>query len=121
MPLNACTLFCNISGLKPRVFSALLLLGLAMLNVPDALAGRAGQNSATPAYGLFPADNFQVASGNCGDCEVLSQAAWYFQHETIAIPKKDQPRAGFARQMSVQDDLAEWVKVTPIGSMMRIW
>lgn len=68
-----------------------------------------------PAYGLFPADQFVVTNGARADCNILPQAQWFFRDQTIAIPKQGELLAGFAPNLSLQDDLAAWVKVTPVG------
>jgi hypothetical protein len=68
-----------------------------------------------PAYGLFPADQFVVTNGARTDCNVLPQAQWFFRGETIAVPKQAELLAGFASNLSIQDDLAAWAKATPIG------
>jgi hypothetical protein len=43
---------------------------------------------------------------------------WYFRDEVIAVPKPGQPIAGFEPRALVQDDLAAWVKATPVGSAL---
>jgi len=67
------------------------------------------------AYGLFPADDFRVTSGRCSDCATLPQALWYFRDETIALPAKGVPLAGFSPRLALCADLAAWVGETPIG------
>ena len=89
-----------------------------VLTGQSANAENFGQNPLMPAYGLFPADQFVIINGSCADCDALPQARWFFRGETIAVPKKAELLAGFARGLSVYDDLAAWAKVTPIGSAM---
>lgn len=69
-----------------------------------------------PAYGLFPADDFLVTNGRCAECDTEPQALWYFRDETIALPAKGKPLAGFNRRLRLRDDLAAWARVTVIGS-----
>ncbi|MDP3539003.1 MAG: hypothetical protein Q8S26_09930 [Azonexus sp.] len=69
-----------------------------------------------PVYGSFPAYNFTVTNGSCADCAALPQALWFFRHETIAVPNKEMPVAGFDRTKPVVDDLSAWVAATPVGS-----
>ncbi len=79
---------------------------------------------ATPAesqqtmYGLLPAAHFTVTDGNCVDCRLLPQAAWYFRQSVIAVPGGDVPRAGYDRQRAFDDDLRAWSATTPIGSRL---
>ena len=89
-----------------------------MLTGQSANAEDFGQNPLMPAYGLFPADQFVITNGRCTDYAALRQALWFFRGETIAVPKKAELVAGFARGLSVYDDLAAWAKVTPIGSAL---
>lgn len=84
-------------------------MGLAMAQGVEAGAMK-------PGYGLFPADYFQTTNGQCADCTTIPQALWYFRDEVIAVPKAGQPVAGFERSASVQNDLAAWAKITPVGS-----
>jgi hypothetical protein len=67
-------------------------------------------------YGIFPAGHFVITCCGEVDCGVLTQAAWYFRHEAIAVPKAAFQYAGFARDLPIWKDLAAWVKVTPVGS-----
>jgi len=67
------------------------------------------------AYGLLPAENFVVTTGNGGDGG-LPQAMWYFRDEVIAVPQPDVPVAGFARDLRLAADLAAWAARTPLGS-----
>lgn len=95
-----------------------VFFGLSMIYGSLASAESSEGNALKPSYGMFPIDHFQITQGTCSDCSTIPQALWYFRDETIAVPKMGQPIAGFARQLSVQDDLAAWVKVTPVGSVL---
>jgi len=53
--------------------------------------------------GLYPASDFRVSDGKCGDCAQPPAALWYFQEETIAVPK--QGAEGFERGTRVFDDV----------------
>lgn len=35
--------------------------------------------------GLFPVERFELATGECGDCDVPAAALWWFQDELIAV------------------------------------
>jgi hypothetical protein len=70
-----------------------------------------------PVFGLLPADDFETSHGQCGACATIPQAQWFFQNETIAVPKSGRPLAGFERNLPVLDDLAQWAKATPPGSV----
>jgi hypothetical protein len=43
------------------------------------------------AYGVFPADEFRITTGEYADCATIPQVMWYFRPETIAIPKPFHP------------------------------
>ena len=60
-----------------------------MIPAPVSVA----DNSA--AYGLFPAGDFRLTTGECSDCATIPQALWYFRHESIAVPRPGLPLAGF--------------------------
>ncbi|MEO8410670.1 MAG: hypothetical protein ABI478_08860, partial [Propionivibrio sp.] len=68
------------------------------------------------AYGLFPAANFYLTTGECDDCPAIPQALWFFQHQIIALPLPGLPVAGFERRLRVTDDLRQWCARTPPGS-----
>jgi len=64
------------------------------------------------AFGLYAAADFDLedgASALSGDCPTIPQALWYFQRETIAVPKRGRPVATFAARVSVSDDLRSWL------------
>lgn len=69
-----------------------------------------------PVYGMFPAEDFEITTGACGECAGLASAKWFFRDETIALPRPGLPLAGFAPNLPVHEDLAAWVKATPVGS-----
>ena len=97
--------------------TSLCLLLIFCFVAPSAtLAETLGQNPGMPVYGLLPADDFEITTGACAECAGLASAKWYFRHETIALPKPGLPLAGFVRNVPVQEDLAAWVKATPVGS-----
>ena len=61
------------------------------------------------AFGLYPASDFRLTDGRCQDCPTIPQALWYFQRETIAVPKPGRPVAAFAAGVTVAADLRAWV------------
>jgi hypothetical protein len=69
-----------------------------------------------PAYGLFPAGDFRVTSGECDDCATIAQALWYFRDECIAVPHSGLPLAGFDPHRRLADELRHWAARTPPGS-----
>lgn len=75
------------------------------------------------AYGLFPADDFDVSTGECADRSLspvyaaLPQAMWYFREETIAVPCSAHPVAGLDPYLPAIDDLRQWNARTPPGSV----
>lgn len=70
-----------------------------------------------PAYGLFPAGDFRVTTGECDDCATIAQARWYFRDECIAVPRPGPPLAGFDPRRRLADDLRRWAARTPPGSV----
>ena len=60
-------------------------------------------------FGLYPQSDFRVTDGRCRDCPTIPQALWYFEAETIAVPKPDVPVAAFARGLDVGADLRAWL------------
>ncbi len=58
--------------------------------------------------GLFPAANFRLVRGSCGDCSTLKEALWYFRDDLIAVPKPEIGSAGYSRGMAAQDDVRAW-------------
>ncbi|MBI2305753.1 MAG: hypothetical protein HYU78_00485 [Rhodocyclales bacterium] len=72
----------------------------------------------TGAFGLLPAGNFRLTTGECRDCATIPQALWFFRHERIAVPQTDQPQAGFSRTHPLADDIAKWHAATPPGSAL---
>jgi hypothetical protein len=63
--------------------------------------------------GLYEGENFRLTTGLCGDCAAIHQALWYFRGETIAAPKPGVAVAGFAPNMSMREDLAQWAATHP--------
>ncbi|MFC5302699.1 hypothetical protein [Azospira restricta] len=72
----------------------------------------------TGAFGLLPAADFRLATGECRDCTTIPQALWFFRHERIAVPQPGRPLAGFARTQPLAADLAAWHAATPLGSAL---
>src|SRR5438105_106914 len=87
------------SGLRTHVrLTAELMRGVAMrsaLSPPDAEF--IVPATAAGAFGLFPAAAFRLTDGRCRDCATPAAALWYFERETIAVPRDDMPMAGFSR------------------------
>lgn len=105
----------TLSGSR-KVFLLLSLMGnLLSFHATSGEALR--QNPAMPVYGLMPANDFSTTDGKCGDCTTIPQAKWFFENETIAVPKNGLPMAGFERHLPVVDDLVAWAKATPTGSV----
>lgn len=77
---------------------------------------QAGADENSPAYGLFPADDFRIASGECADCDTIAQALWFFRKEIIAVPRPGLPLAGFDPQLRAKEDVRRWNALTPPGS-----
>ncbi len=69
------------------------------------------------AFGLLPSDNFVIGTGRSADQAALPQAMWYFRDEMIAVPKPGLPLAGFARDLTMTQDLAAWAETNPPGGV----
>lgn len=67
-------------------------------------------------YGLLPAGNFTITTGQNAAGQVLPQVAWYFRDETIAVPLPGMPIAGFAAALTMAQDLARWAAGNSPGS-----
>ncbi len=86
------------------------------------ILAQASSAETSPAYGLFPADDFHISTGECADrspgpvCATLPQALWFFRREAIAVPKNGHVIAGFDPQLHTADDLRQWNAQTPPGS-----
>lgn len=59
--------------------------------------------------GPYTASSFRIATGATAGDHVLRQARWYFEHETIAVPREDAPIASFAPGTNAFDDVRAWV------------
>ena len=73
--------------------------------------------AAEPAYGLFSAADFRVTTGECADCSTIPQALWFFRKETIAVPLPGLPLAGFDAHLRTAEDVRNWNKRHPPGSV----
>ena len=93
-------------------FARLLLTSILMIPAPASIA------DTSPAYGLFPADDFRLATGECADCATIPQALWFFRHESIAVPRPGLPLAGFDPSLRTVDDLQRWNALTPPGTAL---
>jgi hypothetical protein len=100
--------------------AALLLLWIFSLP-PGELFASDGRSSAAPKrpaeapprlgyFGLFPAEHFRIATGACTDCPAPRQALWYFEHEVIAVPKKEFSAAGLASNTAGYESILEKMK-----------
>lgn len=63
--------------------------------------------SGDDAYGLHPASSFEVTTGARAGA-LQRQARWYFESETIAVPREGMPVASFARATPAFDDVRAW-------------
>lgn len=72
--------------------------------------------NATGAFGLYPAADFRLATGDCLDCPTIRAALWYFRDETIAIPNPGLPVASFASGVQAQDDVRQWAAARAIDA-----
>lgn len=69
-----------------------------------------------PLFGLYAQSDFRVTDGRCRDCPTIPQALWYFERETIAVPKPGVPMATFTRGVDVATDLRGWLAARAAGT-----
>ena len=72
--------------------------------------------NAVGALGLYPATNFRLTTGACGDCSVIRQARWYFRNEGIAVPLPGLPVSAFDKGIRVFDDVDRWARARDEGA-----
>lgn len=60
------------------------------------------------ALGLYPARDFRLTDGRCTDCSARPPALWYFEHETIAVPRAGLTVAQYATGVRPFDDIRTW-------------
>ncbi len=68
------------------------------------------------ALGLFPAQNFHQARGDC-NCGKLRQGMWYFQDDLVALPKPDVPQASFSTTLDHVADIRQWSATPEVQSL----
>jgi hypothetical protein len=72
--------------------------------------------NASGAFGLYPAQDFRLTTGECRDCPTIRQALWYFRDQTIAVPLPGHPVAGFERGVHAADDVRHWAAARAPGA-----
>ncbi len=65
------------------------------------------------AFGLYPTATFRLADGRDTAGATIRQARWYFEHETIALPRPDVAVAGFAPGVTAREDVRAWARGQP--------
>jgi hypothetical protein len=75
--------------------------------------------------GLYSASDFAIATGPGDTGATIRQALWYFEHETVAMPRAGLPIAGFTRGIATAQDVVRWGEThapgTPIDYPPLIW
>jgi hypothetical protein len=46
------------------------------------------------AFGLLPARDFRLTTGDCADCRTPQAVLWHFRDEVVAVPAPDLPQIG---------------------------
>lgn len=69
---------------KYRALSGMLLLAAVLAGAGNA-ANAAG--SGQEHFGLYSAGDFETTTGHCTSCSLDKAERWYFDKETIAVPK----------------------------------
>ena len=72
---------------------------------------------AAGSLGMFPAEDFRLAKGNCADCPALEQALWYFRDDFVAVPKTGVRVAGFTPGLKAQEDVRHWFATAPADEL----
>ncbi len=93
-------------------FRRRLLVSLFMM------IAQTGTAETSLAYGLYPAADYRITTGECADCSTIPQALWFFRKENIAVPNPGRPVAGFDQQLRTSEDLRRWNARTPPGSVL---
>ncbi len=65
------------------------------------------------SLGLYPAAAFRLADGRCRDGPTIRQALWYFERETIALPRPGRPTAAFTPGVRAPADVRAWAAARP--------
>jgi hypothetical protein len=68
--------------------------------------------------GLYAAQTFRLADGRCQDCPTIRQALWYFERETIAVPRSGLPVAAFTPGVRAVDDVRAWAAARAPGALL---
>ncbi len=72
--------------------------------------------NASGEFGLYPAQDFRLTTGECKDCPTIRQALWYFRSETIAVPLAGHTVSGFETGVHADEDVRHWAAARPAGS-----
>ena len=76
-------------------------------------------------FGLYCASDFVIATGRDHTGGTIPQALWYFENETIAVPRAGLPVAGFARSATASQDVASWAEThrpaAPLDYPPLVW
>ena len=60
------------------------------------------------SFGLYRAQDFVITDGAQAGSDTIASARWYFDNETIAVPGRGAPLAGYARGIATFDDVRTW-------------
>jgi len=103
---------------RAEILSVARLLGSIQLAMTGSATFVA---SATPlsaveagSFGLYRAQDFVLTDGAHAGRDTIASARWYFDQETIAVPKPGIAAAGYARGMATFDDVRAWNSARPI-------
>ena len=94
-------------------------------SMPPPAHASAVAATAAGEFGLYPAANFRLTDGRCADCTTHPAALWYFEYETIAVPRSGMPVAAFSRDVDAFDDVRAWRAVNaptaPLDYPPLVW
>jgi hypothetical protein len=89
-----------------------LKMMLALLGLLPGYSAAADTDSAlsAPMLGLYPGSEFRLAKGECTDCGPNRQTLWYFENESIAIPREAGRITSYNPGLNAQQDIAQWMQ-----------
>ncbi|HEY4136835.1 MAG TPA: hypothetical protein VGN65_00155, partial [Casimicrobiaceae bacterium] len=83
-------------------------------SVPFLASSKPLSAVAAGSFGPYRAQDFAITDGAHAGGDTIASARWYFDHETIAVPRRGTPLAGYARGIATFDDVRAWNATRPV-------